>query len=444
MPRRQSDRGRGSRRWTTRRRTSVLTVVLSAVLMVLAAPALAQPQDSTVLTSPDGRYRLAVQADGNAVVYAGARPVWATMTFSPEGVALRHQSDGNLVLYSTSGRPLWSSQSYGSTRLLLQDDGNLVAYAGSTPVWYSGWDRGLVLSPGRSDQLAAGMQLSPGQELRSPDGRTRLSLQQDGNLVVYRADGTPQWNSGTFVRGVRLVQQADGNLVLYTPAGRAVWHSGTYGGAARLAVQDDGNLVVYRGRTPVWYTGWAGARTTPGLPFFDVTTLTVTRDQLGATWRPGCVDPTNLRRVLLPYYGADGVAHRGELVLHRSAVEPVVRALRTAYEGRFPIERMESAARYGGDDEASMRANNTSAYNCRPGEHSNGTAVDINPLVNPYVQGGTIQPATAGRYVDRDQNVPGMIKPGDVMVRAFAAQGWGWGGSWRSLKDYQHFSANDR
>ena len=35
-----------------------------------------------------------------------------------------------------------------------------------------------------------------------------------------------------------------------------------------------------------------------------------------------------------------------------------------------------------------------------------------------------------------------MIHPGGAAVRAFSAIGWGWGGSWHSLKDWQHFSAN--
>jgi poly-gamma-glutamate synthesis protein (capsule biosynthesis protein) len=37
-----------------------------------------------------------------------------------------------------------------------------------------------------------------------------------------------------------------------------------------------------------------------------------------------------------------------------------------------------------------------------------------------------------------------MIHAEDAVVRAFAAVGWGWGGYWDSLKDYQHFSATGR
>nr|WP_235738874.1 M15 family metallopeptidase [Nocardioides alcanivorans] len=37
-----------------------------------------------------------------------------------------------------------------------------------------------------------------------------------------------------------------------------------------------------------------------------------------------------------------------------------------------------------------------------------------------------------------------MITADDPVVQAFARIGWGWGGSWNSLKDYQHFSASNR
>ena len=60
------------------------------------------------------------------------------------------------------------------------------------------------------------------------------------------------------------------------------------------------------------------------------------------------------------------------------------------------------------------------------------------------VKDGKVYPATAGDFVDRDQEATGMIHAGDVVVRAFAGVGWSWGGDWHSLKDWQHFSANGR
>jgi hypothetical protein len=99
-----------------------------------------------------------------------------------------------------------------------------------------------------------------------------------------------------------------------------------------------------------------------------------------------------------------------------------------------------------------MAANNTSAFNCRFvsgtarwSEHAYGRAIDINPVQNPYVSSsGRASPPAGAAYVDRSRRAPGMIHAGDAVVRAFAAVGWGWGGSWRGVKDYQHFSASGR
>jgi hypothetical protein len=167
------------------------------------------------------------------------------------------------------------------------------------------------------------------------------------------------------------------------------------------------------------------------------------------SWTPSCpVSLDDLRLVTLTYWGFDRRAHTGRLVLNRDAVSPVVRALRRLYDARFPIRRMVPVEAYGANDERSMRADNTSAFNGRFVEgstvwsqHAYGRAIDIDPLENPEIQNGHFYPATAGRFVDRTLALPGMIKPGDVVVRAFAAVGWPWGGGWHSLKDYQHFSA---
>jgi hypothetical protein len=37
-----------------------------------------------------------------------------------------------------------------------------------------------------------------------------------------------------------------------------------------------------------------------------------------------------------------------------------------------------------------------------------------------------------------------MAVEGGVVVRAFGAVGWSWGGRWSDATDYQHFSASGR
>jgi hypothetical protein len=104
---------------------------------------------------------------------------------------------------------------------------------------------------------------------------------------------------------------------------------------------------------------------------------------------------------------------------------------------------------YGGSDFASIEADNTSAFNCRPvsggggwSQHAYGRAIDVNPIENPYVgASGKTEHRASRPYLDRTRRRPGMAWAGGALVTAFSARGWGWGGSWSGAKDFQHFSA---
>jgi hypothetical protein len=76
--------------------------------------------------------------------------------------------------------------------------------------------------------------------------------------------------------------------------------------------------------------------------------------------------------------------------------------------------------------------------------HAYGLAIDVNPVENPYVLGDRVLPPRGRRYLDRARVRPGMAVPGSVVVRAFEAIGWRWGGRWRDTPDYQHFSTTGR
>ncbi len=174
----------------------------------------------------------------------------------------------------------------------------------------------------------------------------------------------------------------------------------------------------------------------------------VTAADLGSSWREGCpVGPDQLRRVELTHWGFDDRPHAGALVVDAEVAEGVVTLFRRLYDARFPIRRMEPVDVYGGDDDASMAADNTSAFNCRyavaPGppqwsNHAYGRAIDVNPVENPYVLGGAVLPPAGADYLDRATSRPGMAVPGGEVTAAFAAAGWSWGGVWSS-PDYQHF-----
>jgi hypothetical protein len=177
----------------------------------------------------------------------------------------------------------------------------------------------------------------------------------------------------------------------------------------------------------------------------------VTAAQLPYSWHRGCpVAPAQLRRVRLSYWGFDRRAHMGAVVVNASAVGDVVRVFRRLYVARFPIRRLRPIDAYRGVDERSLAADNTAAFNCRyavaPGPkrwsvHAYGLAIDVDPVENPYVLNGHVHPRAGRAYLNRSRIRPGMAYRGGLLLKAFAAVGWQWGGRWPASPDYQHFSA---
>ncbi|MGH2805929.1 MAG: M15 family metallopeptidase [Actinomycetota bacterium] len=170
----------------------------------------------------------------------------------------------------------------------------------------------------------------------------------------------------------------------------------------------------------------------------------------GVSWHEGCPVPLHkLRLMRVSFHNFDGERRIGRLVAHRDATDAMVAALRSMWRNDFRIRRMHLVETYDGNDRRTMRADNTSAFNCRFvagttrwSQHAYGRAIDINPVENPYVgSDGSVSPREGREYVDRSQRRRGMIHDGDPVVRAFRRQGWGWGGHWSSSKDYMHFSA---
>ncbi|MCI8654883.1 MAG: M15 family metallopeptidase [Clostridia bacterium] len=72
-----------------------------------------------------------------------------------------------------------------------------------------------------------------------------------------------------------------------------------------------------------------------------------------------------------------------------------------------------------------------------------GTAIDINPLYNPYITKNSISPTSGIAYVDRDLDCQYQIKKNDILYKIFKKHGWSWGGDWTRNKDYQHFEKRE-
>lgn len=172
-----------------------------------------------------------------------------------------------------------------------------------------------------------------------------------------------------------------------------------------------------------------------------------------STWTPECpVDLDELRYLTLSFWGFDGRAHTGEMIVHASAADGVVEVFERLFEARFPIEEMRVIRLEELDLPPTGDGNVTTSFVCRPvvgtssrwSQHAFGLAVDVNPFQNPYRKGEMVLPELASSYLDREWVRPGMVLEGDIVTRAFSDIGWGWGGTWRSLEDTMHFSANGR
>ena len=171
-----------------------------------------------------------------------------------------------------------------------------------------------------------------------------------------------------------------------------------------------------------------------------------------ASWRPGCpVGLAELRLISFTHWDLRGEVQVGEIVVHAEQSQAIAGVFQRLFDARFPLERVRLVDEYGGDDDRSMAANNTSGFNCRRAtgsetwsEHAFGLAIDINPIQNPFVTpSGEVLPPEGRAFAGRP-SAPGVIQADDVVVAAFAAAGWEWGGAWRNGKDYQHFSENGR
>ena len=157
----------------------------------------------------------------------------------------------------------------------------------------------------------------------------------------------------------------------------------------------------------------------------------------------------DLRYIGLQYVDFDGKEHEGELIVHKKLAKEVTQIFRALYLAQYPLTCVRLVDDYGepGDDNLSMAANNTSAFNYRRvtgsktlSRHSYGAAIDINPLYNPYIDGGRIAPENGAKYADRSLDFPGKIDHDDLCYKLFIENGWTWGGDWKGDKDYQHFS----
>jgi peptidoglycan LD-endopeptidase CwlK len=145
------------------------------------------------------------------------------------------------------------------------------------------------------------------------------------------------------------------------------------------------------------------------------------------------------------YLAFDGNIHQGQVVVHKDLAADIAKLFQLMLDIQFPLSKVVPAAHpdFDFDDNRLMAANVTSAFNYRliAGSdqlsfHARGHAIDINPLLNPYIKANIVLPASATYNPAR----PGTLSTNHTIVEFMTKKlGWTWGGDWISLKDYQHF-----
>lgn len=179
-------------------------------------------------------------------------------------------------------------------------------------------------------------------------------------------------------------------------------------------------------------------------------------------WSSNCPVPLERLNLLkVSYIDFEGIEHHdGLLVVHDVVADYVIAIFRRLYENKFPIANVNLINDYNGDDDKSMKDNNSSAFNCRNilnsndlSIHSYGLAIDINPVQNPYLVGNyeygkanlAVYPALGIEYINRRNIRAGMVESivtanGENVIDIFSKYGFTvWGGDWNTPIDWHHF-----
>jgi len=255
------------------------------------------------ILSPDGKLSLTMEG-GNLVLRAlsDGEILWTSGTTGNSNARLKMQSDGNLVILD--GDDEWHTATYGKgvRSLSLLNDRFVLCNAFGGVIWDSA-----------STQLIAEEKLNPDQDKFSPDGTLILTMQSDGNLVIYKdnkAKDKDTWSTGTHGNpGAYVHMQGDGNLVIKKSNIPSIWHTGTYnlpnGGTPinkqvrRATLHNNGDFVLYaRDGSVMWKNTKTSVKGTQPLNIFT------TRDNFAFTidLTRAVTTNTNVRYTVTDYF----------------------------------------------------------------------------------------------------------------------------------------------
>lgn len=186
--------------------------------------------------------------------------------YSPSGnYYLKYQDDSNIIVVQVNGDSVvWKSDTNGkaSTHLAMESNGNLVLYDNTTVVWETKTSNylGAYINIDEVGRLI--VYSSSGRYIKyfGPQ-MTELTA----STMIQRPSSSIVYNDMTiYGKEAYLVYQANGVLSLYPNGGRTpIWSSGESNDSTHLKLAEDGNLILYNNDTIVWDTktsGYIGAK----------------------------------------------------------------------------------------------------------------------------------------------------------------------------------------
>ena len=175
----------------------------------------------------------------------------------------------------------------------------------------------------------------------------------------------------------------------------------------------------------------------------------IKKQMVGTTWKKECpVKLEELSYLKLSYWGFDKKPHVGELIINKAIAENTVKVFKELFEIRFPIESMKLRSYYYSHPNDPTKKNNSSAFSYSQDTqspkklslHSYGIAIDFNPFYNPApIANRKVEPAGAGKYLNRKLKHKGMIHQGDKVFKIMTKNGWAWGEYFSQGADPMHF-----
>jgi len=149
----------------------------------------------------------------------------------------------------------------------------------------------------------------------------------------------------------------------------------------------------------------------------------------------------NLSLININYRGFDNEIHCGQIIIHKDLAPSISKIFkRIITETNFPMTSVFPISMF--DWNSSLKLNNSGAFDWRfvsnsneISDHSFGAAIDINPILNPWVREGSVNSPN----FSYDQNKKGTLHANSDVVKIFKEEGWKWGGDWKNSKDWMHF-----